>query len=173
MVHRADLAVDHRRRPYNAGAICHTDRLVAEAHAEHRHSRAELSDEVDADPCLLGNARAGRHHDRCGIQPRDIGDGQGVVSLDGDRRTEFPQVLHEVERERVVVVDDQHLAAQRRAHAFASSTARICAATLLSISTVSSRADESATMPAAACTYAISFRITMVRSAIAVSRSPP
>ena len=87
-----------------------------------------------------------------GFERRDLVDGQRVVALDGHRRAELAQVLHEVEGEGVVVVDDQHLTAQRRAHAFASSTARICAATLLSISTVSSCTDESATMPAAACT---------------------
>ena len=123
---------------------------MAETDAEHRDGAAKLPNQLDADSRLLGNARSGRHHDRGGLTARDLGDRQRVVAFDGHDCAELAQVLDEVEGERVVVVDDEHLTTQRRAHAFASSTARICAATLLSISTVSSRIDESATMPAPA-----------------------
>ena len=100
---------------------------------------AELTNELDADARLLRDARSRGHDDGCGLEPRDLGHRERVVALHSDRRAELAQVLHEVERERVVVVDDEHLTTQRRAQAFASSTARIWAATLLSISTVSSR----------------------------------
>ena len=113
VVHGADLAMNHRRCAHDSGAIGDTDRLVAEAHAEHRHGAAERPYEGDAHARLLGDPRTRGHHDRGWIRSRDVLDGQRIVALDHHRCAELSQVLHEVERERVVVVDDQHLATQR------------------------------------------------------------
>src|SRR5450755_3517483 len=172
VMHGTYLAVHNGRRAHHLASKGNADRLVAEADAEHRDAAAEVTHEVNTDASFLGGPGPWRHHDRGRTAARNVRDRERVVALHDDRRPKLAQVLHEVEGERVVVVDDEHRTAQPRTHAFASSTARICAATLLSISTVSSRTDESATIPAAACTYATPSRTTMVRSAIAVSRSP-
>jgi hypothetical protein len=107
MRHEGRLPVHDTRRPHDPAAVRLADRLVAEANAEGRDLAAPAPDRVDRDPRLGGRARAGREDDRVRPQRADIIDRYLVVATHLDLGTQLPEVLHEVVRERVVVVDDE------------------------------------------------------------------
>ena len=60
---RRGLAVNRQRRANHLAAEGEADRLVAEAHAEQRHPRAELLDHVERHAGLFGPSGPGRDHD--------------------------------------------------------------------------------------------------------------
>ena len=147
---------------------------------------------LDRDPGVIGIARPGRDHDPaqvCGRVVRQclhLADVDGVVPDDADLCTSGLQRLDEVEREAVVVVDDQDhgwglasvagLAGDSGRAASgtpaAISIARRSAAALCSVSSNSRSGTDPATMPAPVWTCAWpSFR-TALRIVIAVSRLP-
>ena len=139
VVHGADLAVDHRGRAHHR-ARRRRRRSPGGRGRRRASARSAPSSRMRSTQIPASSGSAAPATSR---SPRDPSARCSATESASLRSTatvapELAQVLHEVEGERVVVVDDQHLTAQRRAHAFASSTARICAATLLSISTVSS-----------------------------------
>ncbi len=112
VVDRAQPAVHHLRRMVDRAAGDVGERLVAEAHAEHRHLGALQHVERDADVApALGAAGAGGDDDVVDRQRRQLLPRQLVVA-DDDRlvATGLAQQVEEVEGERVVVVD------QERAH---------------------------------------------------------
>ena len=96
------------------------DRLMPEAHAEDGQDGAELSHELERNACFVRRARAGRDEHAIHLTRSNAGHVDGVVLHDLDLRAELAQVLDEVERERVVVVDDEdvqaHEPGRQRAH---------------------------------------------------------
>src|SRR4029453_3604566 len=90
-----------------------------------------------------------------------------VVPPHDRRRAQLAQVLREVERERIVVVDEE-------SHRPASAIASACsiARALSRVSSYSAAGFESATIPAPAWMCARPFRIVMVRIAMQKSRLP-
>src|SRR5712691_867845 len=134
------------------------DRLVPETDAERRHTR--VADEPDE---LLGRtARAGGEDEVRRLEPRV----QLVRPAHRDLRAELAQVVREVVRERVVVVDKQYHDASARSIAASS------AASLRRHSSCSAVGSESATIPAPACSRASPSSSTIVLIAMHVSSEP-
>jgi hypothetical protein len=112
--HGPRLAVHDAMRPDGPAAERLAEALVPEAHAEHRHA---LGSEALRKTSMLTPASAGVHG------PGETTTRSGPISASSSTlRASFrtttglaprsPEELHEVERERVVVVDDeQHAAA--------------------------------------------------------------
>src|SRR5579859_6410981 len=117
---------------------------MSQAYPQYRPLACHLLDKLDADAGLLWRARAGGDHDPFRLHPLDFRDGHLVVSTQLDLLPHFPEILHQVVGERVVVVEDED-------HCFplrADSTAFITAAALFTHSSCSLSGTESATMPA-------------------------
>jgi hypothetical protein len=81
------------------------DGLVAQAHAEQGPLAADLAHHLDADAGVGGRSRPGAEQDA--VVGERLGGGHLVVAPHVDLRPELGQVLHDVEHERVVVVDDE------------------------------------------------------------------
>src|SRR6516164_1098610 len=104
----ADLrqfAVHLRRRSHHLAAEGLADRLMAEADAEDRNFLRRLRDQIEADAGLLGRARPGRQHD--GVR---VGSDHGfarhfVVATDLDFGAQLTEIVHQVEGEAVIIVD--------------------------------------------------------------------
>ncbi len=118
-------------------------------------------------PASSGRPGPGETTMRSGRRARISSTVQRVVPDDDDVPVERREDLDEVERERVVVVEDED-----HGNSPALSTARMSARALFSHSSASDSASESATIPAPACTWSTPFATTAVRIAIATSRFP-
>ena len=166
---RAGLAVHLHLRPHDLAAQRRADRLVAQADAEQRQLAGEVADGLDADARLGRRAGAGRQHQMVGPQVGDALHRDLVIAEHAHVLAEFTEVLHQVVGEAVVVVDHQQ---HDQNPSSTSSAARISARALCSVSLHSISGTESATTPAAACTYSV-WSLTMpVRMAMATSMSP-
>ena len=98
-----------RRRANDRAAVDVTDRLEAEAHAEHRHAAlGERGHDGADDAGILGPARARRQQHGVGLESERLVDGELIVAHDDRVGTEFAEVLHEVVDEAVVAVDHQN-----------------------------------------------------------------
>src|SRR6266850_8411443 len=140
--------------------------LVAETHAEDGHLARQLPNRLRRDTRVRWRPRPWGDDDpikRPKLRNRDL-----VVAEHARLSTELGQVLHQVVRERVVVVDDgevHHICS-------AISMALNMAPAFSSVSSNSRSGRESATTPAPACTYAVPSATTTVRSVMAMSRLP-
>src|SRR5260370_14822403 len=157
----------------DAGAEGLAQALVAEADAGDRDVSGQVPNRLVGDACIIRGAGAGRDHDA--VVAGQLRDCDLVVAEDRRLHPELTEVLHEVVRERVVVVDYGQLgrAAVDHHNSSAISTALNMAPAFSSVSSNSRSGFESATTPAPACTYASPPATTMVRSVIAMSRLPP
>src|SRR5260370_402216 len=102
------------------------DALVAGAHAEERDWPARLveavqaasaRDQLQAHAGLVGRARAGREHQALGIAREDFFCAERIVAQHFHLGAQLAQPLHQVEGERVVIVDDEDLAQLHRSTA--------------------------------------------------------
>ena len=110
MGYRRRLAVPGLWSRGDHAAVCNDDRLMTQAYAEGGDALTESLDEVHREARSLGSTGAGGDHQTVGRVFRKGFFGRKHVVADHHWiRPEFAQVLHEVERERVVVVEDQHL----------------------------------------------------------------
>src|SRR3954471_12671807 len=101
---------------------------------------------------------------RADLLERDL-----VIALDDRRCAQLAEVLGEIERKRIVIIEQQqHDYSPASAIASAVSSARA----LSRVSSYSAAGLESATIPAPACTRALPLRIVIVRMAIQKSRLP-
>src|SRR3989442_5194112 len=166
------LAVHHVLRAHHPAAESMADRLMAEADAEQRYPPGRFRDQSQGDARLVRRARPGPDRDVRGPQRLDLDDRNLVVSENPDRDTQLLQVLHQVVREGIVVVDHRDHAASATLSVDASSAALRMARALCWVSSHSECGSESATMPAAACTCSLPSFTTAVRIAIATSMSP-
>src|SRR5262245_2066312 len=165
---RGRLAVHLRLRARDRRAVRLADRLVAEADAEDRRGRAEPLDDLQRHARLIRIARAGGDHDALGTLGDDRVAADRVVAHDLQRRTQLAEVLDEVVREGVVVVDDE----DHRSVPAARRSARIMPRALEHVSSHSVFGSESATMPAPTCTEARRPWQTTVRIVMQESRFP-
>ena len=152
-----------------------TNALVTQADAQNRQLAHEVANRRYRNAGLVGGAGAGRHHQAVGLARGDFFQRDFVVAEDFDLGTQLAKVLDDVVGEAVVVIDHQQLDLVHGAHSNPSSTsslARSKARALASVSFHSSSGTESATTPAAACTYRVWFLMMPVRMAIATSMSP-
>src|SRR3954451_25156864 len=157
----ARLAVQQALRAADLAAERLDDRLMTQADAERRHARVPH----EADQLLGRPAGAGREDQVRRLELRV----ELVRPLHGDFGPELAQVVREVVRERVVVVDEQ----DHRCSCSASSIAASRAASLFRPSWCSSAGSESATIPPPAWSSASPSTSTSVRIAMHVSMNPP
>src|SRR3954454_14621554 len=147
-------------------------RLVAEADAERLHAGLrEAAHHLDADPGLVGRARARRDDHAVVALVEQLVHGRRVVAHDLQIRPELAQILDEVVGERVVVVDHQH--AYGHACLTASSIACTTPRALARDSSYSYSGLASATVPPPAWMCAMPSLTTTVRMQMHVSSSPP
>ena len=163
-------------RPHDAPAKGRAYGLVAQAHAQNRPLAGKVAYRLHRDAGFGRRARTRRDHQTIKIDGRQLRHAELIIAHHLHLGTELTEVLDDVVGKAVVVVDHQH--AQRvlgRTHCRPSSTnslARSRARALASVSFHSSSGTESATTPAAACTYRVWFLMMPVRIAIATSMSP-
>src|SRR5579883_1095806 len=104
-----ELAVHRLGRPHHPAAESFADRLVAEADAEEGDFAGNRGDQIEADAGVLRGAGTGRKDNSVGIGGDNGGARNPVVAMHAHRGTQFPEIMHEVEGEAVVVVDqDDH-----------------------------------------------------------------
>ncbi len=103
------------------------ERLMTEAHAERRDSRlGQAPHDLETDPRLVRRARPGRDDAALVAAFEQLRDRGAVVAHDLDLRAQLAEVLDEVVRERVVVVEHEDSHGQPGC-SHASATARIAA----------------------------------------------
>src|SRR5947209_5011906 len=136
---------------------------MPEADTEDRQLARKMPDRFDRDARFVGRARPRRDDEQVGPALRNARDVYLVVAKNFDVGAELAEVLHQVVGEAVVVVDHEKFHSNPSS---TSSLARSNARAFASVSFHSSSGTESATMPAAACTYS-TWSLTMpVRIAI-------
>ena len=91
----------------NIAAKCHGQRLVAEADAQERETPAKMPDGLDRHARFHRCAGSRRNDDAAGLQGFDLVDRNFIVAEYPDVFTQFPEVLHEVIGEGIIVVDHQ------------------------------------------------------------------
>ncbi len=105
MADLGQLAVHRYRRPHYLAAEGVANRLMAQADAEDRDFGGNRRDQIETDAGLLGRAGAGRKHDGVRIGVDDSGAGDLVIAVDANLRPQFTEIVHKVEGEAVVIVD--------------------------------------------------------------------
>src|ERR1051326_5549579 len=95
------------RGPDHSSAECLTDRLMTQADTENRHLATELLDDAQRHAGVSGCAGSGRDNDSIRRHFFDLIERDFVVAADFDTLPQLAEILREVVRKRVVVVDDQ------------------------------------------------------------------
>src|SRR5580693_275086 len=159
------------------------ERLVAEADAERGDARFWQSPrDFERDARLVRRARSRRDHAAPVSTVEQLLNTRAIVAHRPYLTTQLAEILDEVVRKGVVIVDHEHahrsaVGCAGGAHAqpacrHASSTALITAEDFATDSSYSYAGLASATVPPPACTWATPSLTTTVRMWIAVSRSP-
>src|ERR1700720_602978 len=99
------LAMNRDRRAHHLAAERLADRLMPEADAEDRDSRRGGNDQIETDARLVRRARAWREHDGVRLGRDDIVRRHLVVAMHVNLGPELTEIMHEVEGETVVIVD--------------------------------------------------------------------
>ena len=113
MQHRGGFAVHLFRGADHATTMHLGDGLMAQTDAEGGDGGRQRLQHLQADAGLVRITRSGRQHDGIGLQGTDLVKAEGIVAVHLQIRrdrmvgSQFPEVLHQVEGEAVVVVDDQ------------------------------------------------------------------
>src|SRR5712691_1290873 len=147
--------------------------LMAEAHAEDRDLPGELFDRLVGDARVVRCPGTGRDDDA--VVTGELPDRDLIVAEHRGLDSELSEILDEVVREGVVVVDDREAGRWWSRHHMPSaiSMALNIAPAFSNVSSNSRSGRESATTPAPDCTYATPSATTMVRNVIAMSMLPP
>src|SRR5690242_15230727 len=90
-----------------ASAIGLADRLMTETDPEDGNAAAPSANGSDADTCLRGSARSRRQYDGRRRENANVIDGDRVIAAHFDLRAQLTEVLDEVIREGIVIVDDE------------------------------------------------------------------
>src|SRR3989442_947130 len=105
--HRARLAVHEACGAHHFAAERLPDRLMAQTDAEGRPFARGGGDQGDGEARLVRRARAGREHRRGGLEAEHVRHAEGVVAVHYRLLPQLAEVLHQVVREGVVVVEDE------------------------------------------------------------------
>src|SRR6476660_3829834 len=108
MLYRRFLAVHQLRGSNDLPAECDTDALMAETDTQHGNRRPEAANQLDRDPRILGAAGPGRDHDVGRMQLADLVQGDLVVPANDRWSAQLAEILGEIERERVVVIEEEY-----------------------------------------------------------------
>src|SRR5689334_2801156 len=117
------FAVNRDRRAHHLAAEGLADRLMTKTDAEDRDARRGGSDQVETDAGLVRRAGAGREHNGVRFGGADVVRRHFVIAVHLDLGPELTEIVHEVEGETVVIVDQNDhdrthiLAAVRHARA--------------------------------------------------------
>jgi hypothetical protein len=103
----AELAVHDGVGAHDAAAERLGDRLMPQADAEDRADPGGGAHQLERDPGLVGIAGAGRDHDRARPHAQNLLDADRVVAPDHGLLPQLAQVVVEVVREAVVVIEQQ------------------------------------------------------------------
>ena len=142
---------------------------MPQANAQDRDLPGKVLHQCDGNARFIRGTRTGGNDDLFGRDLRDLCQRDGIVAMHDELCPQFPEILHEVVREGIVIVDDEN---HTNAPLSASSTARNRARALFTVSWYSHSGSESNTTPPPACTYALPSLISMVRMAMHVSMLP-
>ena len=104
---RGDLPVHQPIGPDHPAVIDLADALMSQTNAEHRDLRPEMGDDLLGKSGLVGSTRAGRNDDAFRPERLDLPDRDPVVAghVDVESGVDLTQPLHQVVRERIVVVE--------------------------------------------------------------------
>src|SRR5215469_7826559 len=102
------LAVNRDRRAHDLAAERLADRLMPQTDAEDRNALARGRDERKADAGLVGRAWAGREHDGVRLGGENRFRRHLVVAMHGDLGPKLAEIMHEIEGETVVIVDQNN-----------------------------------------------------------------
>src|SRR5438067_4591171 len=89
-------------------AKCSSDRLMSEADTQDRDLACEMPDYIDADSRLLRCARPGRDHDPLRVEFLDLLNRGLIVAAHYHLLARLTDVLHQIERKRIVVIENKH-----------------------------------------------------------------
>lgn len=99
-------------RAHDLSAVDLADGLVSETDAKNRTDTGEGLDDVAGHASLGRRAGTRRDHHAVGLQREGLLDRNLVVAKDTLFHAQLAEILDQVERERVIVVDDQEHAAE-------------------------------------------------------------
>src|SRR5271157_5583918 len=103
------LAVHEIGSAHDDAAERRADGLMSQAHAEQRNFRTECCNDLHGNPRFGRRARPGRDNDCFGGKRADFVEGDPVVPRDAHLAlVQFAEILHQIEGERIVIVDDQN-----------------------------------------------------------------
>ena len=88
-------------------AKCHGQRLMAEADPQDRETPAKMLDSLNRYARFHRCAGSRRNDDAAGLQRFNLVDGNFIVAKYPNVFTQFPEVLHKVIGEGIIVVDHQ------------------------------------------------------------------
>src|SRR5262245_10202005 len=119
------------------------DRLMAQANTKYWSELMKMANRRFCYTGLLRYAWTRRNHDLRRLQSLDFIERDFVIAEHAELRTQLPEILHEVVRKRIVVIDNDN-----HSNPFCARViARISALDLLTVSMYSVSGTESATMP--------------------------
>src|SRR5439155_15427577 len=104
----ARLAVEKFRRANHFSTERRTDRLVSEANAKDREFSGKPPNQLDADSRVLWCAWSRRNHDAFGLAARNFLHGNLVVAMHFDIAAQLAEILRQVIRKRVVVIEQKN-----------------------------------------------------------------
>src|SRR5271166_1515567 len=88
---------------------------MAQAYSQHGRLSREMADQVDADAGFMRCAGAGRDDDALRVHGFDFRHCDLIVAADFDFCAQFAEILDEVVREGIVVIEDENHDRWRRA----------------------------------------------------------
>src|SRR5215471_4297523 len=108
MVHARRFAMKEPRRAHHPATEHLANRLMTQTNAENRYRRTKMLDNLHGYSRIVGRARAGRNYNSIGLQiRRDLIDCSFIIAAHHYLLAEFTQILNQVVREGIVVVDYQ------------------------------------------------------------------
>ena len=109
MSNGADLAVHDAGGTHDGSAKDVANGLQTEAHTKNGNGGSKAGDHVAGNTSVFGPTRPGRQDDGARREAGDVIEGDGVITNDIDLRTEDANLLHDVVRKGIVIIDDENV----------------------------------------------------------------
>src|SRR5208337_4457560 len=107
MINNRGFPMHEQRRPYDVAAVSSAYSLMAETDAEYRDFSSKVPDDLYGYPRLVGSTGPRGNDNSLRLFFLYLVNGYPVISKYLGRFTQFTQVLHEVVRKRIVIVNHQ------------------------------------------------------------------
>lgn len=108
MFYRAGLAVHQLFGAHHVAPKRLANGLMSQAHTQNRRFARHMPDQRNQNSCLARRARPRRKQNSLRLERLDLLHRQLIVAPHLYLRTQLAQVLHQVEGERVVVVENEN-----------------------------------------------------------------